>query len=592
MVIKSEKIDTIRASGEGDKNEFTARNVFVIFAALFLLNLLLRVFYLRFDFVNGDETVRALTAERVLDGARLYSEIVTDKPPGTTWFYAAVFALFGRSMDAVHLAAAVWNFATAVVVYLTAATLYNRRAAMWAAFIFVYFSTNYFTPDMMAANTEVLMALPYAVAFYFFIRANRGTDGVRRSGVNSSLLYVAAGLMTGAAVMFKQVAVFNLAFFAFYEIATAFGERKRVEAESGQARRQRRMTQLARRVIVRLSLIAFGFTVVMVAFFGWLIATDALGDFWRYAVVLGTMYVGALPEDLWLRFFISRVSGYILFNAALWSLAAWAVWRSVSEIGKRGRNEKENSQHAVLHKYFRHDLAIAFWFVMSLSGVVTSGRFFGHYFIQALPALSLLASRGVMHFGERLRDPARKRKARIAAVAVAILFLFGFVRFHQRTAILVYETITGARTRWSEDWGMTKREREAELVARALGNLISEGEPLYIWDYGLDVYWRAGARPASRYLAPYYITGRFPEISTEYAPPDEPFWPDARINLIEDLKRTKPRLILDVTGTLLSLPYQEVVDFIKANYSYEQNIGPDPARPFAVYRLKSAIDEG
>ena len=137
---------------------------------------------------------------------------------------------------------------------------------------------------------------------------------------------------------------------------------------------------------------------------------------------------------------------------------------------------------------------------------------------------------------------------------------------------------------------MSKREREAEEVARALRNWIGEGEPLYIWDYGLDVYWRTKTRPASRYLTPYYITGRFPEISTEYAPPDEPFWPEARMNFVEDLKRAKPRLILDVSGTLVALPYQEVVDFIKANYRFEQNIGPDPARPFAVYRLVPAAD--
>src|SRR6185369_12985934 len=81
---------------------------------IFLLNLLLRVFYIRYDFVNGDEGVRALSAVRMLEGARLYADVVTDKPPGASLFYAAVFALFGRSMNAVHLAAIVWNFVTSV----------------------------------------------------------------------------------------------------------------------------------------------------------------------------------------------------------------------------------------------------------------------------------------------------------------------------------------------------------------------------------------------------------------------------------------------------------------------------------------------
>src|SRR4051794_36448715 len=139
-----------------DKQELTLRYVFLAFAGIFFLNLLLRVFYLRYDFVNGDEGMRALTATRLLEGARLYADVVTDKPPGATLFYAAVFALFGRSMKAVHLAAAVWNFATSVIIYLVAARFSNRRTGLWAALLFVYFSTNYLTQDVMAANTELL----------------------------------------------------------------------------------------------------------------------------------------------------------------------------------------------------------------------------------------------------------------------------------------------------------------------------------------------------------------------------------------------------------------------------------------------------
>ena len=179
-------------------------------AGIFILNLLLRVFYIRYDFVNGDEGVRALTALRLLEGARLYVDVVTDKPPGTTFFYATVFAIFGRSMAAVHLAAAVWNFATSFVIYLTGARLYGKKAGLWAALLFVYFSTNYLTQDVMAANTELLMALPYTAAFYLYSSAP--------SRARSWLLLFMAGAMAGAATLFKQVGVLTLLFFALYEL--------------------------------------------------------------------------------------------------------------------------------------------------------------------------------------------------------------------------------------------------------------------------------------------------------------------------------------------------------------------------------------
>jgi 4-amino-4-deoxy-L-arabinose transferase-like glycosyltransferase len=572
------KVETPKQEPAINGQEPGGPHMMMILAGLFLLNLLLRIFYLRFDFVNGDEAVRALTAARVLDGARLYVDIVTDKPPGATWFYAGVFALFGRSMSAVHIAAVLWNFATAMIIYRAAASFYNRRTGVWAALAFIYFSTNYLTPDTMAANTELLMVLPYTAAFYLFIKA-RTTP---RDGLRSFALLVAAGFMTGIAALFKQVAVFNLAFFALYEVFDAINSRARLKRDSkDEPLGFRWILPAAKRAISSLLRVAAGFAIVAGLFVAWLASTGALEGFWRYTVVLGKLYVDALPASLWWRFLTGRVSSYVAFNAALWGLAAWVTWRAAARLKKRGRNlEGEEARPAIF------DLAIALWAVMSLSGVFAGGRFFGHYFIQALPALSLLGGRGFEMLGQALSDAARRRRAQIAAAAIAFLILFGLVRFHQRTAILAYETLTGARTAWSEGWGMTEREREAETVAQILRGHIKPGDPLFVWDYGLDIYWRTGARPASRYLTPYYITGVWPEISTGFAPDGEPFWREERAALVEDLNRARPRLIVDVSGSLLRLPYAEVVDFVEENYRYDESIGTDPARPFMVYSLR------
>ncbi len=224
-------------------------------------------------------------------------------------------------------------------------------------------------------------------------------------------------------------------------------------------------------------------------------------------------------------------------------------------------------------------------------GVLAGGRFFGHYFIQVLPALALLGARGVLLLSERLRDPARKRRAQVAALLLVSTLLFCFVRFHHRTAILAYETVTGKRTRWSEPWGMTRREREAEVISAFVRSRLDEGEPLYIWDYALDVYWLSGCRPASRYLAPYYITGKFPDAAMDPDAESEQFLSEARAHFIEDLKRNRPRLILDVYGKLRELPYPEIVEFIDANYEYEGEIGPHPGRPFVVFRLIAEMNE-
>ncbi|HEY7546651.1 MAG TPA: glycosyltransferase family 39 protein [Blastocatellia bacterium] len=558
--MKSDSAQSISEDGS-----ITSKQLLLIFAAIFILNLLLRAFYLRFDFVNGDEGVRALTATRMLEGARLYADIVTDKPPGTTLFYAAVFALVGRSMTAVHLAAMVWNFATAVVLYFTTARLYSKREGLWAALMLVYFSTNYLTQDMMAANTEMLMALPLAASFYFFIRA----CGESRS---STMWLLLAGATTGAATLFKQVGIFNLAFFVAHEILSAYWSRS--------PERTKRLAWLiagARRSFARLLWIAAGFIIVIGSFVLWLAAKGALDDFWRYAIELNFFYIGSMPRRLWLEFMIGRTLSYVAFNAALWILAAWTVARAI-------RNKERADERR------RADLMVALWGAASLAAVFPGGRFFGHYFIQVLPALCLLASRGAETLRLRLSDRLQRRRARIAIASLVILTLISFVRFHQRTAILAFETITGARTLWSEKWGMSEREREAEVVSAFVRSRLSEGEPLYIWDYALDVYWRTGCQPASRYLSPYYITGKFTDSGQEEADPDIAFWRENRARLIEDLKRTRPRIILDVFGKLLELPYPEITEFMEKNYRYAGKVGLNSWRRFLVYELKENDD--
>jgi 4-amino-4-deoxy-L-arabinose transferase-like glycosyltransferase len=553
----------------GDSREagwVESKHVLWALAGIFLLNLLLRVFYLRFDFVNGDEGVRAITAARMLEGARLYADVVTDKPPGTTFFYAAVFALFGRSMAAVHLAAALWNFATASVVYLIAARLWGRRAGLWAALFQVYFSTNYLTQDMMAANTELLMVLPYTASFYFYLRSSRSRPASGRDYQTLAYL-LGAGVMAAVATLFKQVGVFLLVSFAAAELLSAYLATARASGLS-------RIMHAMRASVARLVLIAAGFAAALGLFALWLALTGAFAGFWRNAVLLNMFYISSVPRELWLKYMVGRTLGYVALNATLWWLAVWAAARTVRKL------KNDNPQSAI-------DLAVVLWGVCSLGAVFAGGRFFGHYFIQALPAFCVLASRGVILVGERTGG-ARSVKRRLTAGLLAGFFLFSFVRFHQRTAVLAYETLTGTRTRFSESWGMTEREREAEVVSKYVSSRLGTGEPLYIWEYALDVYWRTGCRPASRYLSPYYITGMFPDATNAFASQDEPFWRESRANLIEDLKQSRPLLILDVYGNFLELPYTELVEFIQNNYRYETQTGPLPGRPFFVYRLKDA----
>ena len=565
--------------GDGHRNRdgaspITASQIVILLALLFALNLGLRLFSLRYDFVNGDEGVRALTALRWIEGARLYVDVVTDKPPGASFFYAAVFELFGRSMKAVHAAAAVWNYATSIVVYLTASRVTDRKTALGAAFLFVYFSTNYFTQDTMAANTELLMALPYTAAFYFFVVA---IERSRTSLRGTTALLFAAGLMTGVAAIFKQVGAFNLLFFAAYE-ALVFRRAMKGGARGAEIR------HAARLGATRLATVAFGLVSVLIAIVSWMAATGAVREFWHNAVLLNMFYIDSEAPGVWLRFLFKRGIGYVLFNLALWAPALHMTIALLRRSNATGSPEKVVN-FAQIDPSRSGLRLVVLWGAVTLSAVALSGRFFGHYFIPALPALSILAAAGIRSLMIALSDPLRRRRCLYALGALVVLLAFGLVRFHHRTAILACETITGARTKWSQRWGMSKRQQEAEVVSSRVLERVAAGEPLYIWGYAHDVYWQTRCRPASRYLTPYYIDGRFPDAETVQANPKDKFWTEAHANLVEDLRRTRPRVILEVYSRMVELPYPEIANFINRNYREVANVGPDPARPFRMLEL-------
>jgi hypothetical protein len=325
----------------------------------------------------------------------------------------------------------------------------------------------------------------------------------------------------------------------------------------------------------------------------WLLENGAILGFWRNALQLGGFYIGSLPASLWFKFLLFRSLGYMLLTAALWLLAALGLAPALRMIKLTvGRGTAHHSAHrSEANGQAATDVSIALWAMVSLAGVFSSGRFYGHYFIPALPALSLLGARGIvmlfkeLGLSEEAARPPRRRRALALTALVLFLFAFNLVRFHHRTAILAYETITGRRTRWSQGWGMTRREENAQAVADMIHSPgVEAGQPLYIWGYALDVYWRSGCIPASRYLTPYYVTGGFyPEVPASAAQATGSFWQEARAHFIDDLRRNRPRLILNVDEPIETIPYPEIVDFVHQNYRLDGFIGPDPAYQFIVY---------
>jgi hypothetical protein len=97
------------------------------------------------------------------------------KPPMTAWLIAATTALFGENDLAVKIAAPLAYIGTGLLVFATAARLYERRIAAWCAIAFVTLPAVSYSAVII--TTDVPLAFFWTLAIYGFVRAREDGAG-------------------------------------------------------------------------------------------------------------------------------------------------------------------------------------------------------------------------------------------------------------------------------------------------------------------------------------------------------------------------------------------------------------------------------
>ncbi len=422
--------------------------------------------------LNSDEAYAATQAQVLNRGGRLYTDTVDRKPPVVPYLYAATFRLTGSDdLLGVRLLALVADVLTALLLAGEARRRFHRDAAgLIVGLLFLGSSAAFYATDFQTANFEVFM-LPLMVAGFVLAVRHRP---------------LAAGLALGVATLTKQTAATTLlpAAWLAWEARPA-----------GLALRARRLARLGvgfAAPIVAAAL-AFGvhpfFTWVFTGNGGYLSTGGAVG----YVVHLG------LRQTLW----------FVLANVAVVGLAVLAV------------------------RHRREDVDLWLWVVAGALAVVTGLRFFGHYYLQLLPPLALLATRPLVHASKRA----------LAAVAVAIAVPVGF---------FVHQALAAPRSR-------------TELVTQDLvayvRRTVPPDAPILVWGHLPEVYWESGRPPATRFATTEFLTGQ-----SGGRPPSllgmQDAAPGAWADFEADLAAHPPALILDLSpANLRNSRYESLARF-------------------------------
>jgi hypothetical protein len=480
--------------------------------ALLAIGVVLRVPTFCRPLLSDDEAIYAVTADALARGGLLYRDVVDHKPPLIYYVYRLGFAASGRNdMRGTHALVVLAVLATAVLLFAI-----KRReepipaagASLAAAGLFLVFSTTWHDYDALAANGELFLLVPQALAAWVLLR-----DLARRSrGARAAASHLVVGALIGTSALFKyQGLTFLGASLGLLGWWVILGHE--------------RWSWAARRAMGHL----VGAGAPAALYLSWCAASGNAGaaiDWFAFNFsYLHAGLTGAAAVARGLRR-TALIGGVALVPYGLGGLAAFAAASSVCRvIAARARGAVAD---AVVPP---PSVVLALlWLLTSTVALASGGRFFGHYFQLILAPLCLLAAPGFCRLWTRSRS--YRASLLVLCACPAILFL-GLATIARPVA-----------AHWDE------REPPYDQVGADIAALTAPSDRIFVWGNSPQLYFAAQRPMGTRFSFCNYMTGESPGTPTETGTwnADANQVPAAWEMLFDDLERRRPALFVDAAA--------------------------------------------
>ena len=171
----------------------------------------------------------------------------------------------------------------------------------------------------------------------------------------------------------------------------------------------------------------------------------------------------------------------------------------------------------------RHDdTDLWLWLAVAVVPVVAGLRFFGHYYLELLPPLTLLAVRGLTS----PRVPSRRWLV-VAIVGMTVVSTTGFV------VLAVAD-------------GNTRDTQVALAVGAYFAAHTKPDQRVLVWGQAPEAYWRSNRRPAARFTTTGFLTGATGGRDPSQVGPRDAV-PGAWTDFLADLRAHPPTLLADMS---------------------------------------------
>ena len=311
-----------------------------ILAIYAVLALLMRLFTFFPSVINHDESTYILIASELLNGKIYLQHVIDTKPVGIFLLFAGFLTVLGNSILAIRILTAFWIVLTAFGIYRVHKDLGGRAPAPFASGLIYIVITSIYTFYGISPNTELFFNLFTILALWLLLRPQPKMTP-----------FFLAGLCLGAGFLIKYVVLFDALAFCLFFLWQSI-----------------RKQWHPRQTLSLFAACASGFAIPFgaVLLFYWSINFGA--SFWFYAFeVSGNYFI----ERHWFDYV-----KYVLESFGRFGLVSFFFFYALFDQSLRLRTFK---------------MLIVLWSLCILYVILLPGKLFGHYFIQFMLPLCLMA---------------------------------------------------------------------------------------------------------------------------------------------------------------------------------------------------------
>ncbi|MBU1152468.1 glycosyltransferase family 39 protein [bacterium] len=517
---------------------------------IILISIFIRLPYTNIPLFHADEAIYALVAQDFLNGTCIYQGVWDHKPPGIYFLYALIFKLFSPyTMIYIRLFTIIWTCVTLYTIFSLGRYLYNEKVGLYSGLFFAIFSTTYLNKEILAANSEIFMILPYTLCIYYFIKGYE---------LKKPIFIIVSGIWAGMAILIKQPAIFNLAAIFFYLLVVP---------------KILRIKFNFKETLSDLFYFLMGILLIFLPVVIYFFIHGAFFNFINEAFFFSLLYVSTSPESLF-TYFSRSLSDCFLPNILIWCL-------SISSLIFMGINlfSSKKEDKLSLNNQNHRNFLVMIWAIFSFVGVAIGNKFMMHYFIQMFPVNFLLSGYGIsvllkkLSLKEDSSSPSPYPYGKILIISFLVLgTILPFQKYHGTIGLFkrYYYLITKKTPFLSKE----------EIVASYIMKNSKPNQKIFVWGNAPQIYFLSHRNPASKIVFNNVIVGTY-----NFPKHIEKIFLD---QVISDLHQNKPLFFVDAVPDddrlieKLNIPYYPSLNsFLNKNYQYAYKF-----KDIIIYNLK------